>query len=94
MYAYSTIFRSLFWTVMGILFALIFAGANLWAQDFGLQMNWWKWSLAALWYCLLSLSVAAAFTLIGEKERRAGLRMLCASFIVMIVLGATLWLLL
>ena len=91
MFAYSSIFRALFWMVMGVLFALTFAGASLWAGDLGFQMNWWKWSLAALWYCLLCVGVAAGFTLIGEKELRAGVGVLSASLIVMAVFGAALW---
>lgn len=94
MYAYSTIFRMLFWLVMGMLLTLTFAGAHFWTQDLGLRLNWLKWSLAALCYCLLCVGVAAGFTLMGEKERRAGFCMLGASLIVMIVLGAALWFLL
>lgn len=90
MHAPSTILRTLFWIVIGILLALTFAGAGLWARDLGLQMSWWKWSLAALWYCFLNLGVAAGFTLIGEKERRAGVRILGGSAIAAIVLGAAL----
>ncbi len=76
---------------MGLSFALIFAGAGAWANALGLQMSWWKWALAALWYCLLSVGVGSGFTLIGEKECRAGWRLLAACLIVMSVLGVALW---
>jgi hypothetical protein len=76
MFSYSTLLRPLFWIGMGLLYALIAASAKLWVQDLNLSMTWWKWTLAALWYALLSFSFAGAFTLIGENERQAGYRFL------------------
>ena len=94
MTAYSTTLRPLFWIVMGLLYALMIAGAPVWAEDLGLQMNWLKWLLAALWFVLLSMGIAAGFTLMGEKEPRAGYYITGLSVIVMIILGIGLWLLL
>lgn len=91
MLLYSTIARPLFWTVMGLIYALMIAGAPVWARDLGLQMTWWKWLLAALWYGLLSLGIAASFTLMGEKEPQAGQYALGLTLAIMIILGVGLW---
>lgn len=87
MFAYSAFFKPIFWTVMGLLYALIIAGAPIWARDIGIQMSWWKWILAAAWYALLSFSFAGAFTLLGEKEPAAWYRFLIFHLIVTIVVG-------
>ena len=76
---------------MGLVYALMIAGAPMWAKDLGLQMNWWKWLLTAVWYGLLSISIAASFTLMGEKEPRAGQYSLGLTLVIMIILGAGLW---
>ena len=94
MLIYSTIARPLFWIVMGLIYALMIAGAQMWAEDIGLQMNWWKWLLAAMWYCFLSIGIAAGFTLMGEKEPRAGYYIAGLTVVIMISLGIGLWLLL
>ena len=94
MILYSTIARPFFWIVMGLLYALMIAGAPVWAEDVGLQMTWWKWLLAAIWFGLLSMGIAAGFTLLGEKEPRAGHYITGLSVIIMIILGIGLWLLL
>lgn len=91
MLLYSTIARPLFWIVMGLIYALMIAGAPMWARDLDLQMTWWKWVLAALWYGLLSLGIAASFTLMGEKEPRAGQYALGLTLVIMIILGVGLW---
>ena len=91
MLLYSTIARPLFWIVMGLIYALMIASAPAWARDLGLQMTWWKWFLAALWYGLLSLGIAASFTLMGEKEPRAGQYALGLTLVIMIILGVGLW---
>jgi hypothetical protein len=94
MFAYSPFFKPIFWIAMGLAFVLAFAGAVVWAQDLGLQMTWWKWALSALWYGIVSVGVAASFTLIGEKEPRAGWYFLGMSVIAAIILGVGLWLVL
>ena len=94
MVAQSTFFKPIFWIVMGLLFALIIAGAPIWAQDLDLHMTWWKWCLAALWYALLSFSFAGGFTLLGEKEPGAWYKFMGFHLIVTIILGAVLWVLL
>ena len=94
MVLYSTILRPLFWIAMGLIYALAIAGARVWAQDLGLQMTWWKWLLAALWYLMLSVGLAGGFTLMGEKEPRAGYYFLGLVLIGMIILGIGLWFLL
>ena len=91
MFVYSTLLRPIFWVVMGLLYALIIAGSKIWAQDLGLEMSWWKWVLVWLWYGLLSLGCAIGFTLMGEKEIRAGYFILGTNFIASVILGAGLW---
>ena len=94
MLQYSTFFKPIFWTLMGLFYALIIAGAGIWAQDLGLQMNWWKWLLAAIWYALLSYTFAGGFTLLAEKEPGAWYRFLGFHLIITIILGIGLWYLL
>jgi hypothetical protein len=94
MLLYSTFAKSLFWILMGLLYALMIAGAPMWAEDFGLHMNWWKWLLAAIWFCLLSIGIAAGFTLMGEKEPRAGYTIAGLTVAIMTILGIVLWMLL
>jgi hypothetical protein len=91
MIAYSTIFRPMFWVVMGLIYALMVAGAPLWMEDLGFQMTWWKWVLAALWYALLSFSFAGGFTLLGEKEPAAWYKFIGFHLIITIILGVILW---
>ena len=87
MLLYSTVAKSFFWIAMGLLYALIIAGSPVIANDFGLEMNWWKWLLAAFWYIALSIGIAGGFTLIGEKEPGAGKKLLVSTFVIMFVLG-------
>lgn len=91
MLIYSTFFRPLFWTVMGLVYAVLIVGARYWAQDVGLQMTWWKWLLVALWYVLLSFAFAGGFTLMGEREPKAGGRHLAFFLAIAVVLAALLW---
>jgi hypothetical protein len=91
MFAYSTIFKPLFWMAMGLIYALIVAGAPIWAQDLGMQMNWWKWILAALWYILLSFGLAGGFTLMGEKEPGAWYKFMGVHLFITFILGVGLW---
>jgi hypothetical protein len=91
MVIYSTFFRPIFWTVMGLIYAVLMAGARYWAQDLGLHMTWWKWVLAALWYVLLSFAFAGGFTLMGERERGAGWRHLGFFLTITVVFGLALW---
>ncbi|MFC1825411.1 hypothetical protein ACFL9T_22080 [Thermodesulfobacteriota bacterium] len=87
MFIYSTYLKAFFWIFMGLCYALIIASAPIWAEDLNLQMDWWKWPLAAGWYVLLSIGIAAGTTLIGEKEPRAGYYILALSVISLFVLG-------
>jgi len=76
----------LFVFLIGGFTGLIVAGAIAWTKDLGLKMTWWKWLLAALWYILLNFFVFLDFTLIGEGESGAGLKLLFVQAIFMIVL--------
>ena len=74
--------------ITGLLSGAVAMGAGSWARALGLNMNWWKWLLSALWYILLLFSVFAAFTLIGEGESGAGWKVLGIAVVVLVVLGA------
>jgi tryptophan-rich sensory protein len=87
MWMYSPYFRPVFWTVMGFLYAITIAGAIYWAHDLGPSMNWWKWLLMVLWYCGLSIGVAASFTFMGEREPKAGGRFLGLTAAIAVVFG-------
>lgn len=91
MIAYSTILRPAFWTIMGLLYALMIAGMPYWFQDFGIQMTWWKWILALLWYVLFSFTLAGTFTLLGEKEPRAWYKFLGFHMILVVISGIILF---
>lgn len=91
MFPHSTILGPLFWIIMGLIYALVIAGAKIWAKDLGLKMTWWKWLLTALWFTMLSTSLAGAFTLFGEDETRAGYYFLGFFMVINIILGVGLW---
>jgi hypothetical protein len=90
MIIYSPFFKPVFWIIMGLLYALIIAGAPLWAKDLGLHMTWWKWILAVFWYGLLSFTFAGGFTLLGEKEPGACYKFIRFHMAIVIVSGAVL----
>jgi len=87
MWMYSPYYRPVFWTAMGFIYAITILGARYWAQDLGLIMHWWKWLLLALWYCGLSIGVAASFTFMGEREPKAGGRVLRLTAAIAVVFG-------
>ena len=91
MLLYSTIWKAFYWMVMGVLYTIMIAGAPSLADSFGLHMNWWKWILVTIWYVLVSINLAAGFTLIGEKERGAGPKFMAATLIPLVILGVGLW---
>jgi len=94
MLIYSPFFKPVFWIMMGLIYALIIAGAPIWARDLGLQMTWWKWILSGLWYVLLSFTFAGGFTLLGEREPGAWYKFMGFHLIIVIVSGGILLLLL
>lgn len=91
MFPNSTILGPLFWIVMGLIYALMIISARFWAEDLKLKMVWWKWVLVSCWYIILSVCVAAAFTLFGEDEPQAGTYFLGISVLVFFILGAVVW---
>ena len=72
MFPQSTLLDPLFWMVLGALQVLVFAGANRYAQEYKMGMNWWKWLLVGGWWFSFTLTIAGAFTLLGENEGNAG----------------------
>ena len=91
MFVYSPFFKPMFWIIMGLMYALTIAGAPVWAEDLGLQMTWWKWILAALWYALLSFSFAGGFTFMGEEEPGAWWKFLGFHLTITVIFGAIVW---
>jgi len=90
MIIYSPFFKSVFWILIGLIYALIITGAPIWAQDLGLQLSWWKWVFSGLWYVLLSFTFAGAFTLFAEREPGAWYKFLGFHLIIAIVSGMVL----
>ncbi len=91
MFPYSTILQPLFWMSMGVLIALFFMGIKYWLADANIKMNGWKWSVLSGWFFFLALTVAAAFTLMGEGEWAAGKRFLLFFGIVLLLAGSGIW---
>lgn len=88
MFPQSTILDPIFWMVLGALQVLVFVGARVWAKELGIPMNWWKWGVTAIWYLSFMLTIAGAFTLLGENEGNAGWYFLGFVGTILIVLGA------
>jgi hypothetical protein len=74
--------------IAGLLTVLVIIGAVIWFEDLKLKMNWWKWTLAGIWYVLLMFFILASFTFMGEGEVAAGWKALAAEAVIMVVLGA------
>lgn len=91
MFPNATILGPLFWIIMGLIYALMILSTRVWAEDLNLKMTWWKWLLVSAWYVLLSLCVAAAFTLFGEDEPRAAYYFLGFSALIFFVFGMAVW---
>ena len=72
--------------VAGAVTGFVVAGVISWTKDLGLKMTWWKWLLAAFWYLLLNFFVFPDFTMIGEGEPSAGLKLLFVQGVLMIIL--------
>ena len=72
MFPQGTLLDPIFWMVLGAIQVLFFAGANEWAKEYELNMNWWKWVGVAGWWFTFLLTIAGAFTLHGENEGMAG----------------------
>ena len=77
--------------ITGLFSGAVIVGAITWAKELGLNMKWWKWMLAAIWYLLLLFLVFAAFTFIGEGEPIAGWKTLGISVVIMVILGTGLY---
>lgn len=75
----------------GLLTGAVIVGAITWIKDLNLNMDWWKWLLAVLWYMFLLLLVFAAFTFIGEGEAAAGWKTLGIAAVLMVILGTGLF---
>ena len=75
----------------GLFSGAVIVGAITWAKELGLNMKWWKWMLAAIWYLLLLFLVFAAFTFIGEGEPIAGWKTLGISVVMMVIVGTGLY---
>ena len=74
--------------LVGLLTVPVIIGAVLWTKDLRINMNWWKWSLSALWYILFLFFIMVDFTFIGEGEPKAGWKGLLLQLVLMIILGA------
>ena len=73
--------------IVGVLTVPVIWSVIAYSKDMNLQMNWWKWLLATLWYTLLIFFVFMDFTLMGEGEVGAGWKLLAFEGVIMIILG-------
>ena len=76
--------------ITGLISGAVIIGAISWAKDLGLNMNWWKWLLSAIWYILFLFLIFAAFTFMGEGEPVAGWKLLGITALIMVILGTAL----
>ncbi len=90
MFPQSTVLDPLFWMGLGALQILVFAGANQWAKEYQLGMKGWKWCLVGGWWFSMMLTIAGAFTLLGENEGLAGWYLLGFAGTLLIIAGALL----
>ncbi len=88
MFPQSTVLDPLFWMLLGAIQVLLFAGVNQWAKEHQLGMNWWKWALAGGWWFSFVLTIAGAFTLLGENEGNAGWYFLGFAGTLLVIAGA------
>ncbi|KJG13850.1 MULTISPECIES: hypothetical protein [Photobacterium] len=72
MFPQATILDPLFWMGLGALQLFLFWNARYWAKSLRLKMNGWKWSAVIGWWFSFLLTIAGAFTLLGENEGNAG----------------------
>ena len=72
MFPQATLLDPLFWMVMGAIQLHLFQNARYWAAEFKLNMNPAKWLLVGGWWASFLLTIAGAFTLLGENEGNAG----------------------
>jgi len=91
MFPHSTMLEPLFWIIMGSLYTIFIISIKYWAEDLSLKLNWWKWTILSIWFILLNIIIAGAFTLIGENESRAGLYFLGVFGTTIIILGVAVW---
>ncbi|WP_413112308.1 hypothetical protein [Thaumasiovibrio sp. DFM-14] len=90
MFPQSTILDPIFWMVLGALQVWVFSGAKVWAKDLDIPMSWWKWSITSILYLTIMLTIAGAFTLLGENEGNAGWYFLGFVGTILVILSA-LW---
>jgi hypothetical protein len=74
--------------LLGILNMFFLIGLRYWFQDLKIKMSKSKWSVLLFYWFTLNITIAGAFTLIGENERTAGLRFLAFFSIPMFLGGA------
>jgi hypothetical protein len=83
--------HGLFWFIMGMLSILVVVCAKTWADKSDVNMTWWKWIIAALWYIGFLFSIAVPATFMGEGEIHAGLTMIVFSVVPSIIIGFIVW---
>ena len=82
---------SFFWMSMGVILVLIGFAFKAFAEDQGWTLTWWKGLLALIWYGVVTLTIYAFGTLVGENEASAGIKLLQAGLFVCLILGVGLW---
>ncbi len=80
-------FSFVYWIAFGGVCVPIVLWVSKLMASAGILMTWWKWLLMGAFYVVTLLGIAAPFTLMGEREVSAGLRLL-AFDAALILLGA------
>lgn len=84
-------FSFVYWILFGAVTVVIGLGAHAWLQDRQIPMPWWKWIILGLWYVAALGGIAAPFTIMGEDELGAGLRLLAVNLPVVVITGFVVW---
>ncbi|UJF17287.1 hypothetical protein L0B53_00475 [Vibrio sp. SS-MA-C1-2] len=91
MFPQSTILDPIFWMLLGAAQLFIIQSANVWADEYDLHMNWWKWSLVISWWFSFLLTINASFVLLGEHEGNAGWYLLGFAGTTLIISGVAIF---
>lgn len=81
----------LFWIAVGVILVLVAFAFKAFAEDRGVKLNWWKWTLVVLWYSFVGLNLYTFGTFAGENEASGGFKLMLFGLFVALILGVGLW---
>ncbi len=80
-----------FWFIQGILITVIILAFQVWMEDKGVKMIWWKWFLWGLWILVAGFTIAFIFTSLGEGEPTAAVKGGIIFSLITITSGVGIW---